>query len=227
MKQVIAFLRELHDNNNREWFDAHRAEWKRVKTRFAGFTEQLIDGISAFDPSVRGLRVQDCTYRIARDLRVGRRKPRSKEYIGAYIAPGGKKSGYAGYYFHVEPDTGEGSTYGHMLAVGLYCPEPVVLRSVRDEIFDNGAEVERTIREADAFTLCRDNTLRRTPKGYPSGSAYDELLRLRELLLERRLTERELLDDGLLERTLEAFRQTQPFVALLNRAVQFAYEEMR
>lgn len=227
MKQVIAFLRELHDNNNREWFDAHRAEWKRVKTRFAGFTEQLIDGISAFDPSVRGLRVQDCTYRIARDTRFSPDKTPYKEYIGAYIAPGGKKSRYAGYYFHVEPDTGEGSTYGHMLAVGLYCPEPVVLRSVRDEIFDNGAEVERTIREADAFTLCRDNTLRRTPKGYPSGSAYDELLRLRELLLERRLTERELLDDGLLERTLEAFRQTQPFVALLNRAVQFAYEEMR
>lgn len=227
MKQVIAFLRELHDNNNREWFDAHRAEWKRVKTRFADFTEQLIDGISAFDPSVRGLRVQDCTYRIARDTRFSPDKTPYKEYIGAYIAPGGKKSGYAGYYFHVEPDTGEGSTYGHMLAVGLYCPEPVVLRSVRDEIFDNGAEVERTIREADAFTLCRDNTLRRTPKGYPSGSAYDELLRLRELLLERRLTERELLDDGLLERTLEAFRQTQHFVALLNRAVQFAYEEMR
>lgn len=227
MKQVIAFLRELHDNNNREWFDAHRAEWKRVKTRFAGFTEQLIDGISAFDPSVRELRVQDCTYRIARDTRFSPDKTPYKEYIGAYIAPGGKKLGYAGYYFHVEPDTGEGSTYGHMLAVGLYCPEPVVLRSVRDEIFDNGAEVERTIREADAFTLCRDNTLRRTPKGYPSGSAYDELLRLRELLLERRLTERELLDDGLLERTLEAFRQTQPFVALLNRAVQFAYEEMR
>lgn len=227
MKQVIAFLRELHDNNNREWFDTHRAEWKRVKTRFAGFTEQLIDGISAFDPSVRGLRVQDCTYRIARDTRFSPDKTPYKEYIGAYIAPGGKKSGYAGYYFHVEPDTGEGSTYGHMLAVGLYCPEPVVLRSVRDEIFDNGAEVERTIREADAFTLCRDNTLRRTPKGYPSGSAYDELLRLRELLLERRLTERELLDDGLLERTLEAFRQAQPFVALLNRAVQFAYEEMR
>lgn len=227
MKQVIAFLRELHDNNNREWFDAHRAEWKRVKTRFAGFTEQLIDGISAFDLSVRGLRVQDCTYRIARDTRFSPDKTPYKEYIGAYIAPGGKKSGYAGYYFHVEPDTGEGSTYGHMLAVGLYCPEPVVLRSVRDEIFDNGAEVERTIREADAFTLCRDNTLRRTPKGYPSGRAYDELLRLRELLLERRLTERELLDDGLLERTLEAFRQTQPFVALLNRAVQFAYEEMR
>lgn len=227
MKQVIAFLRELHDNNNREWFDAHRAEWKRVKTRFAGFTEQLIDGISAFDSSVRGLRVQDCTYRIARDTRFSPDKTPYKEHIGAYIAPGGKKSGYAGYYFHVEPDTGEGSTYGHMLAVGLYCPEPVVLRSVRDEIFDNGAEVERTIREADAFTLCRDNTLRRTPKGYPSGSTYDELLRLRELLLERRLTERELLDDGLLERTLEAFRQTQPFVALLNRAVQFAYEEMR
>ena len=207
MKEVIAFLRELHDNNNREWFDAHRAEWKRVKTRFAGFTEQLIDGISSFDPSVRGLRVQDCTYRIARDTRFS---PDKRPY-----------------YFHVEPDTGEGSTYGHMLAVGLYCPEPVVLRSVRDEIFDNGAEVERTIRQADAFTLCRDNALRRTPKGFPSGSPYDELLRLKEFLLERRMTERELLDGRLLEFTLERMRQTQPFVALLNRAVRYAFEEMR
>lgn len=159
MKEVIAFLRELHDNNNREWFDAHRAEWKRVKTRFAGFTEQLIDGISSFDPSVRGLRVQDCTYRIARDTRFSPDKRPYKEHIGAYIAPGGKKSGYAGYYFHVEPDTGEGSTYGHMLAVGLYCPEPVVLHSVRDEISttaprSSGPSARPTHSRSAATTRC-------------------------------------------------------------------------
>ena len=41
MKEVIDFFRRLHDDNTREWFDAHRAEWTRVKGRFADFTGQL------------------------------------------------------------------------------------------------------------------------------------------------------------------------------------------
>ena len=61
MKEVIDFFRRLHDDNTREWFDAHRAEWTRVKGRFADFTGQLIGGIASFDPEVRGLRPQDCT----------------------------------------------------------------------------------------------------------------------------------------------------------------------
>ena len=71
MKEVIDFFRRLHDDNTREWFDAHRAEWIRVKGRFADFTGQLIEGIASFDPEVRGLRPQDCTYRIARDTQDG------------------------------------------------------------------------------------------------------------------------------------------------------------
>ena len=55
MKEVIDFFRRLHDDNTREWFDAHRAEWTRVKGRFADFTGQLIGGIASFDPEVRGL----------------------------------------------------------------------------------------------------------------------------------------------------------------------------
>ena len=97
MKEVIDFFRRLHDDNTREWFDAHRAEWIRVKGRFADFTGQLIEGIASFDPEVRGLRPQDCTYRIARDTRFSPDKSPYKTYIGAYIAPKGKKSGFAGY----------------------------------------------------------------------------------------------------------------------------------
>ena len=137
MKEVIDFFRRLHDDNTREWFDAHRAEWAHVKGRFAAFTEQLIEGIAEFDPTVRGLRVQDCTYRIARDTRFSPDKSPYKTYIGAYIAPKGKKSGFA-----------------------------------------------------------------------------------------KKITEEFLLSDDLLERTLAEFRRTQPFIAILNRAVQFAYEEM-
>ena len=135
MEQVLDFLRRLHDNNDREWFDAHRAEWTRVKGRFADFTQRLIDGIASFDDSVRGLRPQDCTYRIARDTRFSADKTPYKNYISAFIAPRGKQSGYAGYYLHVEP-SGDGLLGGSQLGGGVVCLEPVVLRSVREEMLD-------------------------------------------------------------------------------------------
>ena len=140
MKEVIDFFRRLHDNNTREWFDANRAEWTRVKGRFADFTGQLIEGIASFDPTVRGLRPQDCTYRIARDTRFSPDKSPYKTYIGAYIAPKGKKSGFAGYYFHIEP-CADSLVWCNLLSAGAVCIEPTVLRSIREEVLDNGAQI--------------------------------------------------------------------------------------
>lgn len=225
MKEVIDFFRRLHDNNTREWFDANRAEWTRVKGRFADFTGQLIEGIASFDPTVRGLRPQDCTYRIARDTRFSPDKSPYKTYIGAYIAPKGKKSGFAGYYFHIEP-CADSLVWCNMLSAGLYCPEPTVLRSVREEILDNGAAIAAAIGRARGFRLCRTNSLKRVPTGFPADSEWSDMLKLKDFYLEKPVTEEFLLADDLLERTLAEFRRTQPFVAILNRAVQYAYEEM-
>ena len=225
MKEVIDFFRRLHDNNDRAWFDAHRTEWAHVKGYFAAFTEQLIAGIAEFDPTVRGLRVQDCTYRIARDTRFSPDKSPYKTYIGAYIAPKGKKSGFAGYYFHIEPCC-DSLVWSNLLSAGLYCPEPVVLRSVRDEILDNGAEIEAAIREAKGFVLDESNKLKRLPKGYAPGSPYDEWLKLKDVYITERLAPEFMLDKELLKNTLHEFRKTKHFSDILNRAVQFAYDEM-
>ncbi len=225
MREVIDFFRRLHENNNREWFDAHRTEWTHVKGRFAAFTEELIEGIASFDPSVRGLRAQDCTYRIARDTRFSPDKSPYKNYIGAYIAPKGKKSGFAGYYFHIEP-CGDGLVWSNLLSAGAVCIEPTVLRSIREEILDNGAEILKAVRAARGFRLCENNKLKRVPTGFPADSEFAELLKLKDVYLEKKITEEFLLDDRLLENTLAEFRRTQPFIAILNRAIQYAYDEM-
>lgn len=226
MRDVIAFLAQLGQHNSKEWFDVHRAEYQRVRKTFHAFVEELIDAIASFDPSVGGLKAADCTYRINRDTRFSPDKSPYKTYIGAYVAPHGKKSGYAGYYFHIEPAAGEESMWHSQLSAGLYMPDPVVLRSVRDEIFDNGAEVARTIRTAEGFELNTENRLKRTPKGYPSGHEYDDLLRQKDLFLQRRVDDEFLTAPRLLERTVAEFRKTKEFVHVLNRAVQYAYEEM-
>ena len=192
MKEVIDFFRRLHDNNDRAWFDAHRAEWTHVKGRFAAFTERLIEGIAEFDPAVRGLRV----------------------------------SGFAGYYFHIEPCC-DSLIWSNALSAGLYCPEPVVLRSVRDEITDNGAEIAAAIRKAKGFDLVEENKLKRVPTGFPADSEYADMLKLKDFYIAKRITEEFLLADDLLEKTLAEFRRTQPFIAILNRAIRYAHEEMQ
>lgn len=226
MKEVLDFLRRLHDNNDREWFDAHRGEWLEVKARFAAFTERLVAGIADFDPTIRGLRVQDCTYRIARDTRFSADKRPYKSHIGAFVAPRGKKSGFAGYYLHLEP-AGDSLLGRSLLASGIYCPEPAVLRSLREEVLDHGDELLQAIAAAPGFSLATTNRLKRVPTGFPADSEYAELLKLKDFYIEKPIDDRSLEADALLDYALEEFRCTQPFIAQLNRAVEYAYEEMR
>ena len=101
MKEVVMFLRQLKANNNKEWFTEHKAEYQSAQAKFNAFCEELIHRIEEFDPSVRGLTLKDCTYRIYRDLRFSKDKSPYKTHMGVYVCRGGKKSGYSGYYFHV------------------------------------------------------------------------------------------------------------------------------
>lgn len=225
MEEVLDFLRRLSDNNDREWFDAHRAEWTHVKGLWADFTAELIEGVASFDPSVRGLRPQDCTYRIARDTRFSADKRPYKSWLGTFIAPHGKKSGYAGYYFHVEP-VGDGLLGNHLLAAGAVCIEPAVLRSIREEVLDHGDELTESIRRARGFRLDTTNRLKRIPTGFPAESEHADLLKQKDYCLEKRVSEEFVLSDGLPERLVEEFRHTKPFLDQLNRAIRYACEEM-
>ena len=225
MRETVAFLKELAANNNKQWFDANRARYRVLRTRFEEFTAELIDGIGTFDAEVRGLTPKECIFRINRDTRFSNDKSPYKTHFSTYICPHGKKSGYAGYYFHVEPE-GDGMIGHSLLASGAVCIPPIVLKSIREEILDNGEQMLASIAAAKGFEVDRTYSLKRTPTGFPTGTPYDDLLKLKDVCLGRPMSEEELCRADLLPRTIEAFRSTQPFIAQVNRAIQYAYEEM-
>lgn len=220
MVEIIDFLARLSQNNNREWFADHKPEYKALDKKLKEFAAKLINGIAAFDPSVAGLTVADCTYRIYRDIRFSHDKRPFKEWIGIFVAPHGKKGGYAGYYLHFEAS-------GCFLFAGSHCPEPVVLKSIREEILDNGDAILAAVTASNGFTLIRDNSLKRTPKDFPTGHKHDELLRLKDFGIEKPIDIRQFdSNEALLNAVLNDFRSTYPLVDILNRAVNYAYEEM-
>ncbi len=225
MKDIISFLYDIALNNDREWFEANKSRYLAALDKFNVLAGQLIEGIGQFDPSTRGLTAKDCTYRIYRDVRFSLDKRPYKSYMGCYVCPGGKKSGNAGYYFHIEPHTDLG-TAAYFLTAGLYMPEPKILKSVRSEIYDNSEGFLSTIAQAKGFFINQERKLTRTPKVFPTASPVDEYLKLKDICLEQAMSEKTVLRDDIVEWAIGEFRKTHAFNALLNKAVDFAKEEL-
>ena len=89
MQEIFRFLRELAANNNREWFQSHRAWYDQVRSQFNEIVKALLVRISQFDPTVSHLDVKDCTYRIYRDVRFSQDKSPYKTHLGCYISAKG------------------------------------------------------------------------------------------------------------------------------------------
>ncbi len=66
---IFQFLKDLSANNNREWFNEHKAEYETARVEFDNFLAIVIARISLFDETIRGIQPKDCTYRIYRDTR--------------------------------------------------------------------------------------------------------------------------------------------------------------
>ena len=142
MAEVFRFLKELRENNNREWFNAHKEWYLTVKAEHENFINRVISALAVAEPDVDGLTAKDCIFRIYRDVRFSPNKDPYKTHIGAYMVKGGKQSPRAGYYVHIEPGN-------CMIGGGIWCPEPSLLKALRKDVYDNIDEFTGIIRDPE------------------------------------------------------------------------------
>ena len=223
MEQVVAFLEELALHNYKEWFDAHKGEYLQAKNTIAVIAAELISRIAEFDPRMKGLRVEDCTYRIYRDIRFSKDKSPYKTHMGVYVNRGGKKSGYSGYYFHV----GAKGT-GNMVAVGDICSTPEVLKVLREDIQLGGGDFRRILASVDPrLVIDETDAMKRVPAPFPADSPDAPYFKLRYYCLYFAPDNRFVTSKDLTARLLEIFQGAKPFLDYVNRAVEYVQEEKR
>ena len=222
MKQVLRFLRSLSLHNDKVWFEAHKADYLKAKATVSDLAVRLIAGIRSFDETIGPLSVSDCTYRIYRDVRFSKDKSPYKTHMGIFINRGGKKSGYSGYYFHID---GNGD---HMLAVGNYFTEPKVLKVLREDIQLGGGDFRKILDGlAPGLILDRSESLKKVPKGFPTDCPDADFFKLKNFCLVRNLDEGFILSPDLPERVLAVFQTGKPFLDYVNRAIDYCREESR
>lgn len=215
---TLKFLKDLKKNNNKPWFDAHRKEYETAKNDFAVFIQNVIDKHSKSDPTIKSIMAKDCMFRINRDVRFSKDKSPYKTNMGAYINRGGKKSLFAGYYFHCEP--GQSFVGG-----GLWMPMPPELNKVRQEIDYNLDEFKKIITSKKFRSVYKDLShekeyvLSRVPKGYDPTNPAAEYLKMKSFVSMTPLKDSDLTSKYLVKKTTIAFEALQPLIEFVNQSL--------
>ncbi len=213
---TLKFLKNLKKNNNKSWFDAHRKEYEAAKIDFENFIQSVLDKHGKNDADLKELAAKKCMFRINRDIRFSKDKSPYKTNFGASMDKGGKKSGFAGYYFHLQP----GKSF---LGGGLWMPQPDALKKVRQEIDYCFNEFKKIVSSKKFKAIYGELytgegiQLSKVPQGFEKDNPAAEYLKFKSWLVLTDIADAELTSKNLLTKTVDAFCLIQPFIKFLNR----------
>lgn len=216
---TLKFLKDLSKHNNKPWFDAHRQQYDDAKKDFETFIQTIIDKHGRRDTYIKELTAKNCLFRINRDIRFSKDKTPYKTNMGASISRGGRKSIYAGYYFHLEP--GQSFVGG-----GIWMPMPEETKKVRQEI-DYCLDEFRKIVESKKFKtvygglyIDSETSLSRVPQGFEKDNPAAEYLKLKSWIATQALKDADITSKDLVKKALMAFETLQPLVEFINRSLE-------
>lgn len=219
MKDILSFLSDLSNHNNREWFEANKERFRACQGTFVSFTEQLIARLTEFEPEFAGLTPRDCIWRIYRDVRFSADKRPYKEWFGTFpAAKGGKKSQHGGYYVHIQP--------GYcMVSAGIWNPCPDLLRALRREIEANYEEVEAIMAAPQWKRYFGDFDtewmLKKVPAGFDPNFVHADWLKRKSFTCSTMLTDAQVCAPDFLDHVVDICRTVKPMNDFLN----YTFEE--
>lgn len=214
--QSLDFLRTLKENNNRDWMHANKPQYLEAKGEFAEFISALLPELVSFDEALSGLDIKKSIFRINRDIRFSHDKSPYKKNFGAFMVEGGKKSGNAGYYLHIEPGNNS------FIAGGVYTVDSDRLSKIRQEIDYNPEQLKKVV-EAPSFVksfgALKGETLKRAPKGYTEDHPNIQLLKMKSFLVTHPVNDKTVLGDSFLKYAAKIFKDMSPMNEYLNVAM--------
>ncbi|HKI89813.1 MAG TPA: DUF2461 domain-containing protein [Draconibacterium sp.] len=215
MNKVLEFLQDLSQNNNKEWFHVNRNRYEKSRDTMLFVTEVLINEIRKFDTEISVMNPKDCMFRIFRDVRFSNDKRPYKTNFGIFIAKGGRKSMYAGYYLHIEPGTS-------FAGGGIYMPPAEPLKAIRNYLASHGDEFLELINDKNFLAIypeMYDHKLKTAPKGFPKDHPFIDLLRYKSIVFSTNLNNSRITDKDFIKDVVNAFRKLQPLIEVINNAL--------
>lgn len=201
----LNFLKSLKENNNREWFNAHKDEFLTQQSLIEVFADRLLSEINVHD-LIETPSGKKSLHRIYRDTRFSKEKiPYKNNWSGSFKRASKKRRG--GYYFRIEP----GNSF---IAGGFQQPNAQDLKRIRDDINLNPESLRKILNDKvfiETFGTLHGEQLKTAPKGFDVNNAAIDLLRFKQFLLIKRFTDEEVMDASFLKTADKTYQNMRPF----------------
>lgn len=216
-RRTFDFLKELIENNNREWFQANKERYEAARDNVIEFTAEWIKLLHKIDPSIdENIEAKKCVMRIYRDIRFRLDKTPYKNNFGISIPTKGLKAGRAEYYLQISP----GNSF---IAGGYWMPESDHLKAIRQEIDYNASDLKKIIDDPEFITLFgefrKQEQLKSVPREYSPENENIELLKLKSFVAFHQLKDEELSLKDAVIRITTICGKIYPLNVFLNNAL--------
>ena len=207
LNQVFDFLKDLKENNHKEWFQTHKGDYETAHQSVIDFADHLLEAMNKHDV-IETNSGKKSLFRIYRDVRFAKDKtPYKTSWSGGFKRATAECRG--GYYFHLEPG---GQSF---LAGGFWGPNAQDLKQIRDHIAADDQPLRDVIHDAQFkkyFGELLGDQVKTAPKGFPKDHSAIDLLRYKQFLLRHSFTDQEVLSKDFANKVSEGFRNMRPFL---------------
>ncbi len=210
-EETVAFLRDLDQNNTKEWFQANKKRYetdmKRPSREFVDTVNTVLEDISPdhCTPAAKAIS------RINRDIRFAADKtPYNTRVWAAFHNTTRDKGAGAGFYVAVSP-TGAG------IGAGAWRPPKPHIDRLRAHIAANYADLDAIVASlADEFGPLQGEKYKRVPKPWAADHPGGELLKHKGLFVAKELPIGVGTHPDFLDQIRASFMRLAPLVAFLD-----------
>lgn len=202
-KSALDFFKKLEKNNNRDWFNDNKKEFKAIEAEVKAVYNELYNRLNLHD-EIDKMKM----FRIYRDVRFSKDKTPYKTHFGGSFHRK-KPALRGGYYLHIAPNNES------FIATGFWEPASPDLLRIRKE-FEMDAEPMREILADKNFNSIWGNQfvgdeVKSAPKGFSKEHPNIDLIKKKQFIFTRKFTDKEITANNILDVVDDSFKAIRPY----------------
>ena len=201
-REAFDFFNRLEKNNNRDWFNENKPEFKEIEKEVKQVYTQLFTMLNVHD-EIDKMKI----FRIYRDVRFSKNKLPYKTHFGGSFNRT-KPSLRGGYYLHIQPNNES------FIATGFWEPNKEDLLRIRKEFEQDDDEIREIINNKKFKTIWGEfvgDELKTAPRGFDKEHKAIDLIKKKQFIFTKKFTDKEVLSSDFLNNVDKAFKTIRPY----------------
>ncbi|MEH6537790.1 MAG: DUF2461 domain-containing protein [Psychroserpens sp.] len=201
-KEILDFFNKLEKNNDRDWFNTHKAEFKANESKAKDAYKFVYDSLNKHDV-VDGFKL----FRIYRDVRFSKNKLPYKTHFGGSFHRK-KPELRGGYYVHIQPNNES------FIATGFWEPNKDDLLRIRREIEQDDEDIRGIIGNKKFKSIWGDfvgDELKTAPRDFDKTHPAIDLIKKKQFIFTKKYTDKEVTSDNFIDDVNASFKAIRPF----------------